>query len=161
MTTQHSNRTAISRRTMLKGFGAAIGLPVLEIMAPNSAVAGGASNKVTRMAHLYFPNGVARGSWAPAKVAADGALQKLNLWMAPLEFIKHKLIIPENLWTPRGNGHGAGTATWLTGGHYDDHEIRVGGMSVDQFVASQIGEQTLLPSLELALTPEYLTPNTS
>lgn len=155
----------ISRRTVLRGAGAAISLPLLDIMgAPVSAKAGNQKLKTTentnRIAYLYFPNGVARGSWEPEKVADDGSIEKLNRWMQPLEKVKEHLIVTSNLWTPRGNGHGAGTATWLTDGGYDGRKIEVNGMSVDQIVARKIGEQTLLPSLELSIKGEgYFTGN--
>ncbi|MGB1929063.1 MAG: DUF1552 domain-containing protein [Mariniblastus sp.] len=155
----------ISRRTVLRGAGAAISLPLLDIMgAPVSAKTGNQKLKTTentnRIAYLYFPNGVARGSWEPEKVADDGSIEKLNRWMQPLEKVKEHLIVTSNLWTPRGNGHGAGTATWLTDGGYDGRKIEVNGMSVDQIVARKIGEQTLLPSLELSIKGEgYFTGN--
>jgi hypothetical protein len=58
------------------------------------------------------------------------------------------------MWTPRGNGHGAGTATWLTGGGYDERKINAGGVSADQIAAKLLGRQTLLPSIELSLKGE-------
>ncbi|MCP4477851.1 MAG: DUF1552 domain-containing protein [Planctomycetaceae bacterium] len=155
----------ISRRTVLRGTGAAMALPLLDIMrAPVSAKPGNPHPETTknnnRIAYLYFPNGVAKGSWEPEKVAEDGSIQKLNRWMQPLEKVKDHLIVTSNLWTPRGNGHGAGTATWLTDGGYDGRKIEVNGMSVDQIVANKVGDQTLLPSLELSIKGEgYFTGN--
>ncbi len=160
---QHRIATKISRRTMLQGIGAAISLPMLDVMSPATASAQTVMTTTAatpRMAYIYFPNGVAKGAWEPAKVGKDGALQKLNRWMKPLESLKEHLIIPTNIWTPRGNGHGAGTATWLTGGGYDERRISAGGVSVDQFAAKQLDEQTLLPSLELSVKGEgYFTGN--
>ncbi|MCP4098321.1 MAG: DUF1552 domain-containing protein [Planctomycetaceae bacterium] len=155
----------ISRRTVLRGTGAAMALPLLDIMrAPVSAKPGNPHPETTknnnRIAYLYFPNGVAKGSWEPEKVAEDGSIKKLNRWMQPLEKVKDHLIVTSNLWTPRGNGHGAGTATWLTDGGYDGRKIEVNGMSVDQIVANKVGDQTLLPSLELSIKGEgYFTGN--
>lgn len=74
--------------------------------------------------------------------------------MAALEAFKADLIIPRNMWTRRGNGHGAGTATWLTGHGYDGRRINAGGTSADQIAAGAIGQETLLPSLELSLEGE-------
>lgn len=155
----------ISRRTVLRGAGAAMALPLLEIM--ESPVSGKTSSQKiattknnNRIAYLYFPNGVAKGSWEPEKIEEDGSIKKLNRWMQPLEKVKKHLIVTSNLWTPRGNGHGAGTATWLTDGGYDGRKIEVNGMSVDQIVAHKVGNQTLLPSLELAIKGEgYFTGN--
>lgn len=138
--------------------GAAFSLPFLEAMSsPLSALAAAGSNnpvagkRRVRVAYLYFPNGVAEGSWAPERTAEDGELLELNRWMRPLEPFKEHLVIPTRLWTPRGNGHGAGTATWLTGGSYDRAGVNAGAVSVDQIAAQHVGEKTLLPSLELSL----------
>ena len=150
-------RSAISRRTLLKGLGAAVSLPLLDIMSAPYASATSTQTPPAiqnRIAYLYFPNGVADGAWQPAKVAKDGALLKLNRWMRPLEPFKEHLIIPTNVWTPRGNGHGAGTATWLTGGGYDERRIDAGGVSIDQVIANQVGQETLLSSLELSVKGE-------
>ncbi|MDC3256172.1 DUF1552 domain-containing protein [bacterium] len=161
----NSRPRRISRRTVLRGTSAAIALPLLDIMgAPVSAKTGNPQPETTknnnRIAYLYFPNGVAKGSWEPEKIAEDGSIKKLNRWMQPLEKVKEHLIVTSNLWTPRGNGHGAGTATWLTDGGYDGRKIEVNGMSVDQIVANKVGDQTLLPSLELSIKGEgYFTGN--
>ncbi len=145
----------MSRRAVLRGLGALVCLPGLETFAgaESKRQRRSASNKV-RMAYLYFPNGVAEGAWDPASVGKGGELLELNEWMRPLEAFKSDIVIPTNVWTPRGNGHGAGTATWLTGQSYDHREIDAGSPSVDQIAARAIGEQTLLPSLELSLRGE-------
>ena len=149
----------ISRRTLLKGTGAALALPWLDIMKmptdqadPMARLKRGSQNN--RLAYLYFPNGSAKGSWQPEKISPDGSLQKLNRWMAPLESVKQHLLVTNNLWTPRGNGHGAGTATWLTDGGYNERKIQVGGRSADQIVAHRLKNQTVLPSLELSVKGE-------
>ncbi len=149
----------MSRRTLLRGAAAAISLPLLEAMTPNTmaatpsvATAANAEAPV-RLCYLYFPNGVAPGAWNPTKVGANGTLQKLNPWMSPLEKHKSELTIFRNMWTPRGNGHGAGTATWLTGGSFNEQRTRA-GVSVDQVAAEKIGKQTMLPSLELSMQGE-------
>ncbi len=143
----------ISRRTLLRGLGATIALPLLDVMRP--AVAGAAAAaSARRLAYLYFPNGIPRGSWHPAKTGADGRLLKLNEWMSPLEAFKDALTIPKNVWTPLGNGHVGGTPTWLTGFDYDGQAVSAGGMSIDQIVARHTGPETLLPSLELSTRGE-------
>jgi len=149
----------ISRRTLLKGAGVALGLPCLDIMevqlSQADPIAGiHRGSQKNRIAYLYFPNGAAQGSWQPDEVRADGTLQKLNRWMAPLESVKQHLLVTGNLWTPRGNGHGAGTATWLTDGGYNERKIQVAGRSADQIVAERLKDQTVLPSLELSIKGE-------
>ena len=138
----------ISRRTILRGLGAAIALPCLDVMEPVSASA--TITPTMRVAYLYIPNGVADGAWGARRVDAQGNLRQLNEWMAPFEAFKSDILLPTNMWTPRGNGHGAGTATWLTGSGFDGRRLDVGGASADQIVARHVGRETLLPSIELS-----------
>ena len=148
----------LSRRTVLRGLGATIALPLLDIMSPalagSAPSAKSASAGARRLAYLYFPNGIARGSWHPAEIGPDNRLIKLNKWMSPLEPFKSNLVIPKNIWTPLGNGHVSGTPTWLTGFDYNRQTVSAGGMSVDQIAAKHVGQKTLLPSLELSTKGE-------
>ncbi len=145
----------MSRRTMLKGVGAAIALPLLDVMEPVAVAAANLATKPTnRLAYLYFPNGIAGDIWTPERLGANGEILEVNKWMKPLQPFVSDMIIPANLWTPQGNGHGAGSATWLTGSGFNRREIKVGNGSIDQLVGQQIGEDTLLPTLELSLKGE-------
>ena len=146
----------LSRRTVLRGLGASLALPFLDVMEPMTAKADTVrkARNTLKVGYLYFPNGVAEDSWHPRKVDSDGGLLELNPWMKPLEAFKEDIVIPENMWTPRGNGHGAGTATWLTGGRYNGRAIDAGSMSVDQIAAGHVGKDTPLPSLELGTRGE-------
>ena len=146
----------IPRRAVLRSIGAALSLPLLEAMAQSVRAA---PKPLTRLAYLYFPNGIPRGVWEPAKVAPDGRLLELNQWMRPLEPFKEDLIVPTNIWTPLGNGHVYGPPTWLTGHDYDRHNADAGGASADQLAARHVGPQTLLPSLELSLKGEGFMSN--
>ena len=141
----------ISRRTVLRGLGAAVALPLLDVMRPAFGRAAAATN---RLAYLYFPNGIPRGVWHPERTTSDGRLVRLNEWMGALEPFKDDIIIPINLWTPLGNGHVNGPPTWLTGFDYDSKAVNVGGVSADQIAARHAGAHTLLPSLELSLSGE-------
>lgn len=144
----------ISRRTMLRGLGAAVSLPLLDVMVGPSAKAAAKQSPATRLAYLYIPNGVAEGAWQPEDVDQSGRVVKLNPWMSSLAPYQNDLTIFRNLWTPRGNGHIAGTATWLTGGAFDDEKLDSGGASVDQIAANHFRSTTLLPSLELSTRGE-------
>ncbi len=144
----------LSRRTMLRAVGAAVTLPWLEAMQPLSALAVTPKRPKLRVGYLYFPNGVAKGSWEPDKIERDGKLRRLNKWMKDLEPYKKDILIGHNFWTPRGNGHGAGTATWLTGGSYSGSRVSAGGASVDQIIARHVGKDTMLPSLEMSMRGE-------
>ena len=61
-----SDRT-ITRRTVLRGLGVAMGLPLLDAMKPVAAMAGAAAAEAmpVRMAFLFFPNGVNPNTWTP------------------------------------------------------------------------------------------------
>ncbi|XZE56034.1 DUF1552 domain-containing protein [Planctomycetaceae bacterium SH139] len=140
----------ISRRTMLRGLGAGVSLPLLDVMSGTNLRAGEQQRPLMRLAYLYIPNGVSQGGWQPEEVDDRGRLLKLNRSMASLEPYRDNLTVFRNMWTPRGNGHVAGTATWLTGGSFDGEKLDAGGASVDQIAARHFQNQTLLPSLELS-----------
>lgn len=144
----------ISRRTMLRGLGAAVSLPMLDVMYQPVARAADKDTAAARLAYLYIPNGVAEGAWQPKKVDSRGQLVELNPWMSSLAPFQNDLTIFQNMWTPRGNGHIAGTATWLTGGAFDGEKLDSGGASVDQIAAKHFRDKTLLPSLELSTRGE-------
>ncbi len=144
-----TGRWQISRRTLLRGLGAAVSIPMLDVMS-RSSLAASDDNPAMRLAYLYIPNGVADGAWQPQEVDAGGRLKRLNRWMSSLEPFRDQLTVFRNIWTPRGNGHIAGTATWLTGGFYNGEKLDAGGASVDQIAAKHFRGKTLLPSLELS-----------
>ncbi len=141
----------LSRRTVLRGLGAFLSLPLLDLMSPLGRAS---APPLNRLAYLYFPNGIPRGTWHPEAVAPDGRLVRLNDWMRPLEPFKDDILIPSNLWTPLGNGHIGGPPTWLTGFDYDSRAVNAGGISADQTAARHTGVDTLLPSLEISLRGE-------
>ena len=87
-------KKALGRRTVLKGLGAAISLPLLDAMTPafaQSAVAGGAP---VRLAWFYVPNGIDMRHWTPA---AEGALGELPGILQPLAAHKNDLLVLSNL----------------------------------------------------------------
>ena len=147
----------LSRRTVLRGIGAAIALPWLEAMAPVSTGADRASPIAKRMAFLYVPNGVHMADWTPARSV-------LRFPMPPtlksLEAYKDDLLVLTGLAQHNaealGDGpgdHARSLACFLTGMHpvkTDGAGIRV-GVSVDQVAAQKLGGQTRLPSLELGV----------
>lgn len=145
-----SRRLPVSRRSFLKGAGAVLALPHLEALVPRGCDAA----PPVRAAWLYIPNGVATGSWWPTGVDAGGAIARLNPRLAAFERFTDRLLFPRNVWTPRGNGHGAGTATWLTSGGWNDREVDAGGASVDQIAARELGDDCVVPALSLSARGE-------
>jgi hypothetical protein len=149
----------ISRRTVLKGLGTAVALPLLDAMLPRLAVAGAAetANKELplRLAVVYVPNGVNMAEWRPA---AEGPLKSLPSILEPLAPVKDQVLVLSGLTCDKARAHGDGPgdharamSAFLTGSQprkTAGADIRA-GMSFDQFLAQQIGEATRFPSLEL------------
>ncbi len=147
----------ISRRTMLKGVGAMMGLPLLEAMAPLKALGGSTLSKPpVRMAVLYMANGVNPHTWEPTGAGADFELSPA---LQPLQKLKSELLVLGELMnagTLGGDGHYVKTAAFLTGTTITKttgSELRCGGVSMDQIAAQRIGHFTPLPSLELGIEP--------
>lgn len=146
----------IDRRTMLRGLGTAIALPMLETMMPIRAMgAAAASEAPRRMAFFFVPNGVHMPHWTPD---AEGSEFQLPPVLESLTDFKDDLLILSGLTQDkaRANGDGAGdharsAAAFLTGSQphkTDGADIKV-GVSVDQIAAQEIGQKTKFPSLEL------------
>jgi hypothetical protein len=146
----------ITRRTVLRGIGTAMSLPLLEAMAPLKAFAhGDASKPPMRLAVVFVPNGVNVMRWTPKET---GASYSLPPTLEPLQNVKDELIVFSGLThdKARANGDGAGdharsASTFLTGAQAkktDGKEIR-SGVSLDQLIAERVGQTTRLPSLEI------------
>jgi Protein of unknown function (DUF1552) len=149
--------TRLSRRTMLKGVGCAMALPLLEAMTPSRALAAAAAKPPVRMAFVSFPNGAIMNAWRPI---GEGAAFEFGPTMQPLAEIKSHVTVLTGLAQENGfaKGDGAGdharsSASLLTGAHpvkTSGANIRV-GQSVDQAAAERVGHHTRLPSLELGI----------
>ena len=153
-----NNHLHISRRTLLRGMGAALALPWLEAMGPMTSW--GADTKLSqaapnRMAFLYVPNGINMADWKPGY---EGALKDLPKVLQPLESFKQDFSILTGLTADKAfaNGDGGGDharalSAFLTGCQprkTDGTDIRA-GISVDQVAAAQMGDKTRLASLEI------------
>lgn len=147
----------LSRRTILKGAGAAVALPLLEAMVPSRALAAAATKPPVRMAFISFPNGAIMNAWRPV---GEGAAFEFGPTMQPLAELKSHVSVLTGLAQENGfaKGDGAGdharsSASLLTGAHpvkTSGANIRV-GQSVDQAAAERVGHLTRLPSLELGI----------
>jgi hypothetical protein len=142
---------------VLRGFGAALALPYLDIMGPLTALATEDKPRTipNRMAFVYVPNGKNMPDWTPA---AEGADFELPAILQPLKDVRDKLTVLTGLTAdkarPNGDGpgdHARALAAFLTGVQprkTDGTDIRA-GISVDQVAAGRIGDQTRLPSIEI------------
>ena len=155
MTSRHLNR-----RTVLRGgVGTAMALPLLDIMQPvvSAASVTGVQTAPNRMACIFFPNGAIMDKWKPE---GEGKNFKLNSSMASLEQHRSDLLLLGGLTQhhARANGDGGGdharnASAFLTGAQprkTSGADIQV-GMSIDHAIASKVGNQTRLPSLELGI----------
>jgi len=149
----------ISRRTVLKGLGTALALPLFDSMLPLRARAEAAALAVLprRLAFIYIPNGVRVPDWTPTAAGADFDLPPI---LAPLAAHKNSLTVLSGLAQDKGraNGDGAGDharalSSFLTGCQaYKTNGANIHvGISADQVAAQQIGHRTRFPSLELGV----------
>jgi len=152
-------RKHLPRRTFLRGAGVTLSLPLLEAMVPAlTALAQTAATPRLRMGFCFMPHGAVMANWTPA---TEGSLQ-LSPILAPLEAYKDQVVVISNLAHamagPQGPGDNGGDhtrcpAVFLNGVHpkrTDGADIHA-GMTIDQMAAAKIGQDTLLPSLELAV----------
>ena len=143
----------ISRRTLLRGAGAAIGLPWLEAMAPAATVK---QVNPVRMAAMYVPNGMLPAGW---DVQGEGKNFELSPTLTPLQDLKDQLLVLTNLWNQAsvgGDGHYVKISGWLTSTTITKTlgvDISANGTSMDQVAAQKAGNLTPFPSLELAVAP--------
>lgn len=143
----------ISRRTILRGTGAALALPWLESMAP-AAATNQLSEPPLRSVFLYMPNGVVPELWTPA---GDAEQFELTPHLKPLRDLRNDFSLLENLWNAKTvgrNGHWPKVPAWLSGGYVErtsGDDLDAGGTSVDQLMAQKLGDRTALPSFELGV----------
>src|SRR3954464_11959491 len=99
-----SNRSTLSRRTILRGVGATLALPLLDAMIPSAGIARSALGAAAagrhaspiplRMAARFLPNGVHYSDWEPTSTGRD---YKLSPTLEPLNGIKDDLLVLSNL----------------------------------------------------------------
>jgi hypothetical protein len=145
----------MSRRTVLKGLGAAIALPYLDAMLPLSAIAATPNAFPKRMAFLYVPNGIHMQDWKPEALGTSYELTPTLKSLAPF---KSQINVLTGLTCDkaRANGDGPGDharsqAAFLTGrqARKTAGSDICAGVSIDQVAASYGGTQTRFPSLEI------------
>jgi len=155
-------RKAMNRRTILRGSGAALALPLLDAMIPSAKAAEAAASARKRLQVIYMPNGMVMDNWIP-KETGEGYVTTPIL--KPIEQYRDKFTVISGLDHAQaealGDGagdHGRCCGSYLTGVHVKKTEGAdlASGVSMDQLVAKQYGEKTQIPSLELGLEPPSL-----
>jgi len=140
---------AISRRTVLRGAGAALALPLLDAMTPAFAQ-GSFTPAIHRFQTVYVPNGMAMDYWTPTSFGRDFELTPI---LQPLAPYREKMLVLSGLkanWNIAHAGAGGSFLTGVTHGGRNEVEI-LADVSVDQLIARQLGKQTQLSSLELSM----------
>lgn len=152
-------KNCISRRTLLRGAGTAIALPLLDAMIPAmSAVAktAAAPEKLRRLSYVYIPMGFNPKQWNPdGPKQGDVALGELTSSLKSLEPVKQQVavITGMELQNAYPGSHATSNAAFLSAARAKRTESSdfYLGATVDQIAVKHIGQQTQLPSLELAM----------
>ena len=140
----------IARRTFLKSAAASVSLPLLDAMIPaGTALAQTAANMAPRMGFFYFPHGAVMDNWTPDTTGSEFELKSI---LEPLAAHKDYLTIVSNLENKRAYGpvHAITPGTWLHGEAPRVSHEPFGGTTIDQIAAQYIGQDTPLPSIEVA-----------
>ncbi len=156
----------LSRRTVLRGAGACIALPLLDAMLPaGTAFAKTGAVPPQRMAFVCFPHGAVMSNWSPAKAGKDYEISPI---LEPLEKYRQQLTIVSGLRNKpaeSGLAHSIIERTWLSCVAPQDAGVvnPDAGVTADQIAARHIGQDTATPSLELTTalgggTIAYRTP---
>src|SRR2546422_3393505 len=150
----------LSRRTFLQSTGVTLALPMLEAMVPaQTALAQTAASPKPRFVGIFYPHGNAPGYWEPEK---EGPLPETLPYIAEsLEKVKDQTVVISGLWSksaepPEGT---TGSDHWVAAAFLTAIKPRktagsdasVGSNTIDQLIADKIGQENLLPSLQLAV----------
>jgi hypothetical protein len=151
MSMPETKKTAngISRRTILRGAGVAMGLPWLESLNAFAATTP-ASTYPKRLAVLFMGNGVNEDHW---DATGNGAEMKLSKTLEVLEPLKSKINVVHGLFQKRATGQGihpAQTGCLLSGAQIQKGALIKAGITFDQLLANKIGQETAQQSMVLA-----------
>jgi hypothetical protein len=141
-------KKAIPRRTMLRGLGVTVALPLLDSMVPAATVlAQTPAAPSPRFGFVYVPHGSIMREWTPAQ---EGANFEFSPILRPLESFRKHVTVLTNLSNYGENGHSVSSAMWLSGTFPSKGSLLKLGTTVDQLIAQRIGRESTFPSMELA-----------
>jgi len=152
----------LSRRTFLTGAGVTIALPFLESMVPAATpLRQTAAKAKTRFGAIYYPHGATMDKWTPA---GEGAAFEFSEILQPLKPFRDRITVISDLSHPQAYGGGSATSnhTRSAAAYLSGAQARIGaqaylGITVDQFAAKKIGQDTAMPSLELGIEDPSLS----
>ena len=150
-------KKAMSRRTVLRGMGAAVALPLLDAMVPAlTAAQHTAARPVRRLGVVYHPNGVVYENWLPTGTGPDFQFSRV---LAPFEPFRDRVLVVTGLADRQaeslgdgGGDHSRASGSYLTGVHVKKSDSMVlNGVSMDQIAARAFARETQLSSLQLTV----------
>src|SRR5687767_7198699 len=142
----------LDRRTFLRGMGVTLALPLLDSMIPaRTMLAQTAAKGTARLGFVYVPHGAIMDKWTPA---TEGAGFEFTPILKPLEPFRDQLNVVSGLHHQAADSsavHSLSPTTWLSGirPKATQGTDAFAGVTADQFAAQQIGQDTMLPSLEI------------
>ena len=141
----------LARRTVLRGLGASMALPLLDAMLPVFSLRSRAAVKPPhRFQAFYVPNGMAMEYWSPK---GDGGAFELSPILEPLAPFRNQLLVLSGIKATWNYIHAGASGSFLTGtmrGGRNEVEI-IADVSMDQLLARQFGRETQVASLELSM----------
>ena len=146
-------KTHLPRRTFLRGMGVTLALPLLESMVPaRTLLAQTAARPLPRLGFVYVPHGAIMDRWTPDTVGAGFEFKDI---LTPLEGYRDTLNIVSGLGQQAADTtavHSLSPTTWLSGVRPKATQgvDAYAGVTADQIAAQAIGQQSILPSMELA-----------
>jgi hypothetical protein len=158
----------IPRRTFLRGAGVTLAVPLLDSMIPAQTPLGKtAANPKTRFTGIFVPHGMGPGWWIP-EAGGPGEPKRANpgdpfaypMIMKPLEPLRDQVTILSGLWSKSAEPPPGVTGAdhWVAAAYLCGNKPRkttgadiYDGVTIDQLIAGKIGQETLLPSLELGV----------
>ena len=148
------SKKALPRRTFLRGMGATVALPLLDAMIPSmTALAQTPANPVRRLGFVYIPMGSDIARWTPA--GEGGVLTDLSSTLSPLAPVMKHVTVVSNMELKNAypGTHATSNAAFLSAAKakWTESSDYFLGTTVDQIAAKQMGQDTQLPSLELAM----------
>src|SRR6185436_17587206 len=148
----------IPRRTFLHGAGVTLALPLLDAMVPaRTLLAQTAATPTPRFVGIFTPHGMAPGHWIPDK---EGTGFKFPVIFEPLEPYRERVVILSGLHARSAEAPEGQSAAdhWVASAFMSANKPRrtagadlYNGTTIDQLIAKKIGQDTLLPSMQLAV----------
>src|SRR5438477_1497873 len=152
-------RKHIPRRAFLRGAGVTLALPLLDSMVPaQTPLAKTAAVPKTRFTGIFVPHGMAPGYWVPEKSVLEAG--NFPFILKPLEPFREQTVVMSGLWSKSAEPPPGVTGAdhWVAAAYMCGNKPKKttgadiqDGTTIDQIIAQKIGQETLLPSLQLAI----------